>query len=548
VSYFRRARRRAFYQTTAAGKLRKQVTDPLTGRRVSITADNEIDLAHRTHKLSELRRDLRSGIRTHDEVRAASSTTIWGVPTVEAIWQDWIRPKYAEKRSWTPKVECAYRRMIEAPLGRLKWFELTESKMIAWWAHLLSEAMSPQTIGWAYDLLASSMNLSVRSGKIPNLPWGHWRPKRQKASSREACRSILEFDKIAQAAARHDEKKWSRGQFSDLCYRVTVMFYAGMRNGEGAGLGWDSVQIDCDRGKVLVIHWTAGGSWRVRHPEWARPMDPTKTRQIRTLGLDGCATIAEALGKARDQLRARGWYRPDGPVFPGPRGAWRAGPSTIDPSLLRSLVIEAGLPNPEKWVTHSLRHSFATIQLVEHSGDIRTVMALTGHATTTQLEGYLHQIGRGLPASRIPELPAGSMPSARAVVSSGVIDPIDAAGLAGLAEVQKKSEAAAQSFKAHRRARAEKKNRERSERFAGRPLVNLTDLARRTVAEDVEPPEVTHAFDQAYSRAYQKKLRALGAADEAARELARLAGKRARRAKQGAYARVLNIVKKEPLK
>ncbi len=528
---------RAHYQKLAGGRLRKQVTDPLTGRRVSIAADSPLELAARVGRIAQIRRDLRSGVRTPADVRRASASAIYGELTVLDVWRDWIEPKEQTGPTWVGAMHSLWNNRF-AELGPLRHFELTEGRMVKWWAAQLAHGIAETTAKNAFDALCAAFRLAVRSSKLDALPWGPWRPRAPRRREREACRSFAELRALLQACTRRDEVLWTSGRFADLTYRVGAIFYLGLRQGEAAGLGWDRLQID-EPPLFAVIDWQACADWRRRHPEWLRPMDPPKTRRSRTLDLSSTPSAVEVFRAARGQLQARGWYRPDGPVFPGPHGEWRERPKTIAPDVLRACVRDAGLPNPERWVTHSLRHSFATLELVAHEGDTKSVQQRTGHSSAAMLEHYLHAAGRGLTPSRLPQLEAGDIRGPASVVT---LDPVDAAQVEMISQVEGRARLAAMTHRQARRQKALELAQKRAERAAHRPATPFGELARQAVAQGIDRPvELARLCDEAYSRAYQTATRKWpGDTDKA-----RAAGRRARRAKLAAFARCMMLAKAE---
>jgi hypothetical protein len=83
----------------------------------------------------------------------------------------------------------------------------------------------------------------------------------------------------------------------------------------------------------------------------------------------------------------------------------------IDPRLLRRLVAAAGLPDPERWVTHSLRHSFVTLELsavLRTTGDVKGVQERARHRSRDSLDVYVHRVQRGAVAA--PAI--GALPTA----------------------------------------------------------------------------------------------------------------------------------------
>jgi hypothetical protein len=179
-----------------------------------------------------------------------------------------------------------------------------------------------------------------------------------------------------------------------------------MRQAEACGLGWDRLEIDQEP-FILRIVCQAGQSWHLKHPDWKRPADPTKTKKPRSQILH--PTVVLILRAQRAELQSRGWFRCDGPVFPAHGGRWRTTGEVVKPETMRRIAQDAGLPNAAEWVTHSTRHSFATLEAVA-SRDLKATQARTGHSSIQQLDSYLHAAGLYLGRSAVPELPVHVAP------------------------------------------------------------------------------------------------------------------------------------------
>jgi integrase len=525
--------------------VRSQPRDPVTGRRRSITARDPAELSARKRVLEDLRRDVLYGVKSRQEATRIVTAVVEGRITVADVWRKYaesgpVRSRKLLASTWTHRLEPTFG-------DRVAW-ELDEGTMRQWEADQLRLGMRPKTVKNAYDLLAAAYNLAVRSKRITELPWGGWRPTKDKGDqTREAARSLEEFASLVRAAQIRDAGNWRAGVFSDLTYRVLVMGLCGLRQGEAAGLAWEDAAIDVEPSVLLIRHQATDG-WPAENPEWDRPLDPPKSGTRSQLMHP---SVIAALRHQREQLRRLGWYRLDGPIFPGRGGRWRTHADTIKPEVFRALAVSAGLPNAERWTTHSLRHSFATLEVIASGGDLRGTQKRTGHSSLQQLETYMHRAGRGLPSSSIPALgdhlvphsPAG--PGAAATTVDGrPVEPVVPAG--ELVDLMLASTDRAVAFQEERDKARRDARRESNRQFAARQRgrrVDLSALLAATPRETVErwrasgdrPPEATGMLDDAYRKAYQRTLRATKGDMDAARE----AGQRSRRAAAGNWGRLL---------
>lgn len=361
------------------------------------------------------------------------------------------------------KALSAWRHQIAPLLGDLYTWELSRARMVSWELALRSasapnssspaghrpatrpgrrlrarrarlrraeraerKAYAASTIRVAFELLRAAHILFEISPA-----WGSWRPKKGKRAPREAARDPGELELLVKAALGRDLVYWRKGLYADLAYRVIVIALCGLRQGEAAGLGWDHVDL---LRRTVTVRYQAIDGWKTLHPAMARPLFPVKNEKH-----DGPAheqalhdDAYRVLVAQKAQLEKFGWYRPDGPVFPHHegriidvraagqcpdgswkrearpfvtgRGAWRPNNNCIDPRAMRTLAAQAGVRNASAWVVHSLRASFATLEILSGQ-DPKSAQARTGHATMRALEAYVYA-PRGLVKSRIPELPS----------------------------------------------------------------------------------------------------------------------------------------------
>lgn len=322
-------------------------------------------------------------------------------PTVRSVYDAWANTLSREAGCGLSKAQSVWRSHFER-FGDLRVSELVAARLIEWerWARVDADYAS-KSIKDAFEHMARAMRRALELGHIERLPWGSWKPPRAVTRKpREAARSLDEALTIVRLAFERDAVARKHGEFADLGRRVLVMLLCGLRQGEAVALGWDCVALDASP-PTLTVRYNALEQWQRHHPTWTRPMSPPKGRKSRTIVLHEAAVAA--LRAQRDALDACGGYSATGPVFPMRHGhGWRTHNACIKPEAFKELVIKAGLPNPDGWCVHSLRHSFATLEH-GHGADLRTVQARTGHASLEVLEGYIHRAsGRNLPRSSIP--------------------------------------------------------------------------------------------------------------------------------------------------
>jgi integrase len=389
---------------------RYQYTDPTTGQRGSISAPSVAELEILRRKLGEARAAVGAGIEPSSVGIVLPGRIDPRRVTVGQVWDQYLAGQAPRARA---KAESYARRNLNLPARRLDASmrplfdlalpELTGSVMESWCTGARAtggrtgSGRSWSTIATAYDLLAAAVR-QVTDGPTP---WGRWRPQRGKpeAVERPAVGSWEEARAIIAAAAAEDARTGARGRYVDAAPRVVVAIAAGLRNAELAGLAWDDLS-DLDRQPVILhVRHQARKGWD-RWDPGPRPLAPPKgkrgTRRTRRQILEYIA--ADVLRAVRDEQRRRGFWRPDGPVFGVvDAGAWRWRTSgyAIEPEQMRRWAAAAGLPEPERWVTHCLRHSLATL-LAAATGDARVVQERLGHADLKTSLGYWHRLGRGL--------------------------------------------------------------------------------------------------------------------------------------------------------
>lgn len=385
-----------------SGSWLARVAHPLRpGGRVRLSGNTRHDVEERAARLAAVGADLRLGVLAPAQAWAAVERLLGrsALVTVRGLWAGYVQ---ALRPAWARKARGAWkRRLVE--FASLSPWELTAARLSRWEACEVAAGASSKTITNAFACLRAAFRRDPAFAGA-GLPWGLWAPARVPAAEREACRDVSEVLRLIEAAAQIDRAHaLAVGEVRDLPARVAVLALCGLRQGEAAALGWDAVEIDAAAPFIRIFRATVAG-W-----SGARPDDLPKGRRGRVQLLHPDAVIALRLQAAA--LARLGWLRSDGPVFPAVGGGWRPSACVIRSDLFRRIVALAGLPNVASWCTHSLRHTFASLEAAAAfaaGGDLAGAMARTGHARPATLTGYLHASGRGLAPSGIGRLAVGS--------------------------------------------------------------------------------------------------------------------------------------------
>ena len=384
------------------GRWLARVAHPLRkGERVRVYGSTPAQVLERARDVRALRARHRCGEVSTPAALAELQRLQGGAArlTVAALWLPYVS---ALREPWRSKVRGIW-------FTRLNHFadclagELTAAALEDWWIGCVRAGVCDKTIANALGCLVAAYRMSDHFA-CGALPWGRWRPRYVSAPRvREACRDLDELGRLVDAARLLDVS--GADAAGDLGCRVLVGALTGLRQGELAALGWDDLEIEGEAPLLRVRRATLPG-WVKSAEKGARPSALPKGRRerVQLLHVDAAA----ALVLHRDRLRKLGQFFEAGPVFPALGGGYRAAPCVIRPEVLRRCVEIAALPNGDRWTTHSLRHTFATLEASgswASSGDLRGAMTRTGHARVETLTGYLHAAGRGLARSAIGRLP-----------------------------------------------------------------------------------------------------------------------------------------------
>lgn len=549
--------------TDGTVRYRCQPRDPITKRRLTIEADTVEEMRERLKRVQQTRQELRWGVL--DPKKAAESLKTvqrTGAFTVGALWVRYLGTLSEQSHrlavgNWTNRLSQYF--------GGLSPHELTRDKLATWQRDLQKRGYAPKTINNAYNHLAGCVRLAIDAGELDELPWGAvsrhyggsgWRPEAPVGrKTQQLVGSIEQAMALLRVAKTHDQQAWQHGKYSAYTASVAFLMLSGLRQAEGCAVGWDCVEIDSAPHVMRVLGQAPRNWWKSGAK---RPKEPTKTKKQRSQILH--PSLVEVLKAHRSELRRRGWYRIDGPLFPAKNGQWRRSAMLIKPERMKQFAADAGFPMSEDWVTHSLRHSFASLE-VKASKDLKRTQARTGHADLRQLEGYLHATGDFLGHSAIPLLPIRieterMLPTGVAVLAPEpgasmhpeqapslgdqlFITPLDPWGFEVLeqpAPVECLTAAAARRY--------DDEVRDAHRELRDRSAMSFADLAiewlqRPTSERAGVPPEVTAAAVRNYHQAYSAAKRAFYKSSECKKAAARK-----RRACLGAWARCLTIAER----
>jgi integrase len=519
------------YQTTRSGRFYRQVTNPVTRRRQRVSAATLAELERRCQEIARIKFDLEFGADPVAAIRKLGPSMSGRGLTVDELWK---RYSAAVPSKSAKKYHSAWRNWIAPHLGKASPWELSEARMRVWQATLQREGKASNSISFAFSTLKLVWRLALSAGDVDRYPWDPWRPASPKR--RHEPRYVARLDDLADllmAATAYDRALWDRGRYSHRFYAIGVMALTGLRHAEAAGLAWDCVEIDTVPPR-LHIWFQAPEGWGVKSADrpWRtadRPRDPpkagTKTIQLQE-------TAAQLLRAQRAQLERCGVYRPDGPVFPDDAGNWRRSGKVMTVDTFRRIVGAAGLQGVERWNLHSLRHSHSSLEVIFSGGDLRAASERTRHADLRVLQGYVHS-GHKHDASFIPALTQPGL--GLTLDTTGV--PLELDAPRGLPALGSPSDLVTSI------ERSASSAREAGQRptIAGR---SLEDHARAWLDAGKParlPLDVREGFRRAYLRAYQRERRAGASA-----ELCSAAGKRARRASQGAWAQTVARLERAP--
>jgi len=387
---------------------------PVTGRQLYVAAASPGELARYVGELAIMRRELRLGLTSAEDVATKLARMKHGDATVERAARSYMAADVA--RNTRRRVASAIATHLQ-PLLELRLVEL-EAPRLSGWIEGMRRVLAPSSVTTQWRTLRAIVRHAAERGWIARAPWGAWRPSSRASSrtavprlQREAARTPHELALLLEAAERVDLELRRRLQLGGVEAKIACASLLGLRQRELAGLRWHDV--DPGAAQVAIVRQDDD--------------EPTKTRRVDRL--QAVPELFETLERWRLVLHDVGLHDAHGPVFPylgrhrsagffGPIHHYPVRVEVLSAAMLRRVVRTAGLPDAERWTPHSLRDSFATLSAIAAGGDLKAVQERTRHATLGSLVRYLRALERShgapsplfeLPArAPRPELPAGA--------------------------------------------------------------------------------------------------------------------------------------------
>lgn len=532
------------------GGYRSQITHPITGKRLSIVGKTEAEVEQQRAAIRGAALEAQLHVIPEKDAVVKIHAFAKGRPLmVREVWDIHITSLSGD---WKSQARATWKHRLGPWFDDCSAVELTEEKLKAWEADQKDALISPVTIRNAFDILAAAFRKQVKKGRLRELPWGDWKPRkpRRDENEREACRSTDELLALLHSAKRRDISSpgWPNVPCPYLT-RVALIALLGARQGEAAAWAWDDLETDATGKWVLVVKRQTKRGWREKHPHLDRPPHLPKGQKIRRTAVH--ETAAQILTLHRQHLTTLGLYRPSGPIFPDREGRFRPNAKLLEPHVLRELWKEAGLPNAHRAVTHSLRHTLGTLEAIA-GADVKAIAERLGHSDLKTSLGYLHRTDRGLQQTAIPPIPLFDFSASAELATAGRAPRLSAP----LLELPGLPAELAQAAQEELDAQAQGKREEGRAAFVSGARVSFEQAAKEwqnAGCPGVRPEPITRQAEEARTYAYVKTRRKAlenGSDLRSAKNAAKTAGQRAKNATIACwvrYAKANNVpVKEQP--
>ncbi|MCA9831523.1 MAG: site-specific integrase [Dehalococcoidia bacterium] len=363
----RRKRNEGLIRRRANGLYEVRVTDPASGKRVSIYSKDEDDAVR---ELGKAREAIEDGLGLGDARL-----------TLGAYLGTWLQGVKPTVRPTTYKrYEQLVRLQIVPRAGNLRVKSLTPVHLRALYSKLQTEPrarrkkdsapLAPRTVGHVHRVLHAALEQAARDGLIARNVASLVSPP--KVPYEEMAILTPEQVKRLIATVKGDRHE----------AMIVLAVTSGMRLGELLGLRW--ADVDLDEPAVRVVRSLAPVDGKLVYQE------PKTSRSRRTVTLTQTAVVSlkeHRKRQAAEELAAVGWIRND-LVFPTPIGMPQH-PATFGAEW-RILRDRAGLPATFRF--HDLRHTCASLALAGNV-PVPDVSAMLGHANPAiTLSIYSHAL------------------------------------------------------------------------------------------------------------------------------------------------------------
>jgi len=349
---------------------------PLTGKQFRVSGRSPRELEARLHHLDRLREDYRQGDITEAQLDHTLRNIRYGAIKVARIVES-----YARRKDLSSDTVRKVREVFGGPLADLAPlnFEALEVPVLSPVFERLGARLSKASIRNVWRVLRAIARHAAERGWTSRVPWGGWRPRAGLGlagrPTRECCRSAAELEQLLDVAEAVDWEDLARGRYRALAPKIAAGGYLGLRRGEIAGLRRSDVHAATSHVAIL--------------------------RQWEGSPLKGALRGAELPAPARLFVLLERHFLRVGAAVKTPAvferaggGFYARGREVIPLDALRDVVRRAGLPNPERWSTHSLRDTFVTLKARELGGDLEAIRHWSRHARIETLVRYLRCFDR----------------------------------------------------------------------------------------------------------------------------------------------------------
>lgn len=260
------------------------------------------------------------------------------------------------------------------------------------------QGLSATTVRAAHTALSACLKTAVRQRAIVRNPCDDVTPpKPVRASAEHAAAKALDAERLSALLTAFQKD-------SGLFLLTALLAATGLRRGEALALRWEDVDLDA---KVLRVHRSVEETRKTGVRIKDRPKTKGSRRSITIDG--GLASLlrAERKRQAEDQLKLGRRIPPEALIFHQ---------SPLEPAapwspryLSRKFVNHASARGFKSVTLHGLRHTAATLWLL-NGMPVHLVAARLGHhSPTVTLSVYAHIVGRG--EERVAEIAGGVLKS-----------------------------------------------------------------------------------------------------------------------------------------
>jgi len=374
---------------------------PLTGARFWVRGATERELAAYLHRIDSLRTELKLGLVSADDVDQALRNLRHGPVTVERAARS-----YAERARLAPSTRrrvTALLRTYLAPLAKKPLAALDVPTMSRWIDDLGRRGLADTSIDCQWRRVRAIAAHAQERGWLGALPWGEWKPRLSKVSTKEprdAARTLAELAAVLESARRIDARDAKRARCAWLEAKIACAAMLGLRQGEIAGLRWGDLDATPGRVRVLVARqWDGQPLKRGTAPAWIAAPDE----------------LAEILEQHRSACYGgapRDWRSL--PIFPHPRSLAEGKPrhyasgEPLSSLNVRRVIAGANFAPGGTWSAHSFRDTFVTLETLQRGGDLRAVADRSRHRSVASLARYLRALVRTHPPAAPHGLPANA--------------------------------------------------------------------------------------------------------------------------------------------